>query len=48
MRILNMMERIPNRILRNIIKTLFFMLINPLSIAFYMMFICAAAYKYLL
>ena len=48
MRILNMIERIPNVVLRNIIETLFIMLVNPLSIAVYLMFICAAAYKYLL
>ena len=48
MRILNMIERIPNVVLRNLIMTLIILLINPLSIAVYMMFVCAAAYKYLL
>lgn len=48
MRILNMIERIPNTVLRNLIMTLVILLINPLSITVYMMFICAAAYKYLL
>lgn len=47
-KILTRIEMIPNVVLRNIVETLFIMLVNPLSITIYLMFICEMIYKYLL
>jgi len=41
-------SKIKNSVLRNLVVTLIILLVNPLSVAVYGMFVCALFYKYFL